>query len=276
MKRSMLTGIAFAALTVGPVLAADLRPAPRPVYTKAPVMAPVYSWTGLYVGLNGGYSWGRASTDFTITGVPVGSSSSNMDGWLGGGQIGYNWQTGQYVLGLEADIQATGQKGTFAFATPTVCPPPGVLVLPCATGNGSVEQKLPWFGTLRGRLGFTPTPTWLLYVTGGLAYGEVDTNVSFTNTVAFLGGPVVGATATSGSSSATKVGWVIGAGAEWAISGPWSAKLEYLYMDLGTVNTSFAVPAPFALVNTSSRITDNIVRVGINYRFGGGPVMAGY
>jgi outer membrane immunogenic protein len=274
MKRFMLTAIAFAALTAAPALAADLKPAPR-VYTKAPVMAPVFSWTGFYIGLNGGYSWGRASDDFTIIGVPVTSSTPSMNGWLGGGQIGYNWQTGTYVFGLEADIQATGQKGTFDFATGTVCPPPGAAALPCATGAGSLEQKLPWFGTFRGRLGFTPTPTWLLYVTGGLAYGEVDTNATFVNTVAFLGGPVVGATAVSASSNTTRTGWVIGAGAEWAIYGPWSAKFEYLYMDLGTVNSGFAVPAPFTLVNTSSRITDNIVRVGINYRFGGA-MMGGY
>ena len=99
---------------------------------------------------------------------------------------------------------------------------------------------------------------------------------TFTSAVAFLGGPVIASTSTAGSTNTTKTGWVFGGGAEWAISGPWSAKLEYLYMDLGTVNTSFAGPAPFTLVNTSSRITDNIVRVGVNYRFSGGPSVAGY
>jgi outer membrane immunogenic protein len=267
MKRLMFTGGALVALALGSANAADLTP--RPMLTKAPIMVPVHSWTGFYIGLNGGYSFGHASTDFTITGVPAGSSSADMNGWLGGGQIGYNWQTGSMVLGLEADIQATGQKGTFDFGTPTVCPPPGVAVLPCSTGSGSVEQKLSWFGTLRGRIGITPASTWLLYVTGGLAYGEVDTNATFTNTVAFLGGPVVGSTITSASTNTTRAGWVVGAGAEWAISGPWSAKLEYLYMDLGTVNTSFAGPGVFTLVNTSSHITDNIVRVGVNYRIGG-------
>ncbi len=106
-------------------------------------------------------------------------------------------------------------------------------------------------------------------MTGGLAYGEVETNATFTNTVAFLGGPVVGSTTTALSSNTTKAGWVIGAGAEWAIYGPWSAKLEYLYMDLGTVSSSFVATGPFTLINTSSRITDNIVRLGVNYRVGG-------
>jgi outer membrane immunogenic protein len=274
MKRLTLTGIALVSLAVGPAMAADLR---TPVYTKAPVMAPIFSWTGFYIGLNGGYSWGRSNTDFTITGVPAGSVSQDMNGWLGGGQIGYNWQSGTFVFGLEADIQATGQKGTFNFATATSCPIINIAVLPCLTGSGGIEQKLPWFGTLRGRLGVTPAPTWLLYVTGGLAYGEVDTNATFTaTTTAFLGGPVISSVSTTASSNTTNVGWVIGAGAEWAISGPWSAKLEYLYMDLGTVTTSFAGPGPFTLMTTSSRITDNIVRVGVNYRFGGSPVVARY
>jgi len=276
MKRLMLTGFALVSLVVGPAKAADLKPAPAPVYTKAPVMAPVFSWTGFYIGLNGGYSWGRTSSDFRITdtiagvtGVTAGSASRNINGWLGGGQIGYNWQTGTWVLGIETDIQGTGQKGTVSFATPTICPV-GVFIapVPCSTGSGSVEQKLPWFGTLRGRVGFTPAATWLLYATGGLAYGEIDTNATFTSASAVPGGPVT-LTSTSASSNTTRVGWTAGAGVEWAFYGPWSAKLEYLFMDLGKVNTSFAGPGPFTLMTTSSRITDNIVRAGINYRFGG-------
>jgi outer membrane immunogenic protein len=268
MKRFRLVGLALVSLAVGPVKAADLRPAP--VYTKAPVMAPVYNWTGFYVGLNGGYSWGRANTDFTILGVTPGSVSQNLNGWLGGGQAGYNWQVGgTWVFGIEADIQATGQKGTFSLATPTICPVATVAPLPCTTGSGSVEQKLPWFGTLRGRLGITPLPTWLLYATGGLAYGEVDTNATFTAAVGPLGGAVTSTTASTNSNS-TRVGWTVGAGAEWAIFGPWSVKAEYLYMNLGTLTTNFAGPAPFTLLTTSSRVTDNIGRVGVNYRFGVG------
>jgi outer membrane immunogenic protein len=266
MKRLMLTGIALVSLAVGPVNAADLRP--PPMYTKAPVMA-AYNWTGFYIGLNGGYSWGQSRTDFTITGVTAGSVSQNMNGWVGGGQIGYNWQAGTWVYGLEADIQATGQKGTFNLSTPAICPINTIAVLPCSTGNGSVEQKLPWFGTLRGRLGVTPTANWLLYATGGLAYGEVDTNATFTAAVAFPGGPVIASTSTSANSSTTRVGWVVGAGAEWAISGPWTAKVEYLYVDLGSVSTSFTGPGPFTLLTTSSHVTDSVARVGVNYRIGG-------
>jgi outer membrane immunogenic protein len=122
---------------------------------------------------------------------------------------------------------------------------------------------------VRGRLGVTPSANWLLYATGGLAYGEVDTNANFTASSAFLGGPVISAVSAAANSNTTRLGWVIGGGAEWSISGPWTAKVEYLYMDLGTVNTSFAGPGAFTLVTTSSRIIDNIARVGVNYRIGG-------
>ena len=267
MKRLLLGNVALLALTIGPATAADLKP--RPMYTKAPVAAPVYSWTGFYLGLNGGYSWGRSSTDFTVTGGTVGSVSRDLNGGLGGGQIGYNWQVQTFVFGVELDIQGTGQKGTFNFDTPTVCPTIAIAVLPCVTGNGSVEQKLPWFITLRGRLGVTPAANWLLYVTGGFANGNVETNATFTATTAFAGGPVIASASTAASTNATKTGWVVGGGAEWAISGPWTAKVEYLYMDLGTFNNSFGGPGPFTLVTTSSRITDNILRAGVNYRFGG-------
>ncbi|HEY6256994.1 MAG TPA: outer membrane protein [Xanthobacteraceae bacterium] len=275
MNRLMLTGIALASLAVVPAMAADLTK-PAPIYTKAPVMAPPYSWTGFYIGLNGGYSWGRSGTDFLITGVPAGSTAQNMDGWLGGGQIGYNWQSGTWLLGVEADIQATGQNGTLNLTTPTSCPVAIGVILPCTTGSASIEQKLPWFGTLRARVGVTPSASWLLYVTGGLAFGEVDTTATFTSATAFAGGLVLASTTTAANSNTTKAGWVIGGGVEWTISGPWTAKLEYLYMDLGTVSTSFAGPAPFTLVATNSRITDNILRVGVNYRFGGSPVVARY
>jgi outer membrane immunogenic protein len=266
MKKLWLGNVALLALAIAPATAADLKP--RPMLTKAPVMAPIYNWSGFYLGLNGGYSWGRSSTDFTVTGVTVGSVSQDLNGWLGGGQIGYNWQVQTFVIGVEADIQATGQKGTFDFATPTVCPTITIRPLPCVTGNGSVEQKLPWFGTLRARLGVTPAPTWLLYATGGLAYGEVETNATFTAATAFPGGPVIASVSTAANSNTTRVGWTIGAGAEWAISGPWTAKLEYLFMDLGTVNNSFTGLGPFTLVSTSSRVTDNVFRAGVNYRFG--------
>jgi outer membrane immunogenic protein len=271
MKAFVFAGFALGALGVAPAMAADML-----VKGPVPALTSAFNWNGFYVGINGGYSRGRSSTDFTITGVPDVSASQNMNGWLGGAQIGYNWQSAAWVVGIETDIQATGQTGTFDFTTPTVCPSPGAFALPCATGTGNVEQKLPWFGTFRGRLGVTPSDRWLLYVTGGLAYGEVLTNATISQATAFSGGPVIATASTSNNPGATSYGWVIGGGAEWAIVGPWTARLEYIFMDFATVSNSFAGPAPFTLVNTSSRITDSIVRIGLNYGLGGTPMITKY
>jgi outer membrane immunogenic protein len=284
MKKFLLGSAGLAALVLGaPAFAADL-PVKAPVY-KAPVVV-AYDWTGFYVGLNGGYSWGRSATDFSIAGVTVLSTSQDLRGWVFGGQAGYNWQFNRnWLFGVEGDIQATGQKGTVGLPTGTIgpiCPGPGALVLPCTTTvtTGTFEQKLPWFGTARARFGVLPSDHVLLYVTGGLAFGEVETTATAntTTTTAFLpNGPIVGTTTASAIASAntTRGGWTVGGGVEWVISGPWTAKLEYLHVDLGTVNNTFAAFGGFGSVTTSSRVTDDIARVGVNYRFGG-PVVARY
>jgi outer membrane immunogenic protein len=279
MKKLLLGGATLAALTLGgAAMAADL---PAPVY-KAPVVAPpIYDWTGFYIGVNGGYSWGRSETDFNFVGFPLFSTSENLNGWVFGGQAGYNWQFNRnWLFGVEADIDATGQKGSLIAGvgpTCTVNTIPGALsVTTCTSTAATFEQKLPWLGTGRLRFGFLPTDHWLLYVTGGVAFGEVETDAALTTTTAVttpLGTTVTAATAST-SSNVTRVGWTVGAGTEWVVSGPWTAKLEYLYVDLGTVNNAYTVGGvPFLTAN--SRVTDNIVRVGLNYRFGG-PVVARY
>jgi outer membrane immunogenic protein len=240
---------------------------------KAPPRAPVagYNWTGFYVGANGGYSWGKASSSFTAGGGPAPfSSSQNMDGWLGGGQIGYNWQApnSSWILGLEADIQGTGQRGTFTSPAVVTPPPPGVLVLPTTTSIGSLTEKLPWFGTVRARLGFTPAAQWMLYVTGGLAYGEVKSTGGVLVSTGFPGAPPIFTGASSATITNDRAGWTVGGGAEWALSGAWSAKVEYLYMDFGTIANTFAAPAPVPTIGASTHVTDNIFRVGLNYHFG--------
>jgi outer membrane immunogenic protein len=266
MKR-MLIGIAAAAsLAATAALAADL-PVKAPVYTKAPVyVEPVFDWTGFYVGGNLGYSWGQSRDTSTLTDAAgivllTTSDKSSLDGIVGGGQIGYNWQMRNWVFGLEADIQGTGEKGSRAFVFD-----PGLnlniqgrRLTPIPF---TLEQKIDWFGTVRGRIGVLAAPKVLLYVTGGLAYGEVDSNETvFVTPVTF-------------SSSNTHVGYTLGAGIEGVISGNWTARLEYLYVDLGTVNGSFTLPTT-NISSYSSRITDNILRVGIDYKFGG-PVVAKY
>ena len=267
-------------------LAADL---PVRTYTKAPVYVdPGYDWTGFYVGLNGGYSWGNASNTFTAGILPVTFASQSMDGWVFGGQAGYNWQFNKsWVFGIEGDIDATGQDGTATLdpsTTVAVFVPPfsarlNPTVTTTTTTTGTLEEKLPWLATLRGRIGVLPTDRVLLYVTGGLAVGEVKStsSVTTTTTTALSFGTPPGPTSVSAlaGASSTQAGWTIGAGIEGAIGGSWTAKLEYLYVDLGTVNNTFVGVAPFAPLTTSAHVTDNILRAGINYRFGG-PVVAKY
>jgi outer membrane immunogenic protein len=276
-----------AIVSSGAAGAADL---PVRTYTKAPVIVdPIYNWTGFYVGANLGWSFGRSRTDVTIAGAPFVSTSQRMDGILGGLQAGYNWQSGRAVFGLETDIQATAQKGSSSLVdfipgtpgTPAIpcilfdppapaCAPGSVPIpatpgTPAITGIATYQNKLPWFGTFRGRLGFTPADRWLVYATGGLAYGEVSTSETLN-----VNGAIV-----AFSTDRTKLGWTVGGGVEAALWGNWTGKLEYLYIDFGTVNNTLIGIAPITPIVTSSHVTDQIVRVGLNYRFGG-PVVARY
>jgi outer membrane immunogenic protein len=242
--------------------AADL---PARTYTKAPAyIDPGYSWTGFYVGGNIGYSWGRSSDTSTLTNAAgtvllTTSDKTNLDGIVGGGQIGYNWQMQSWVWGLEADIQGTGEKGTrtFAFA------PLINGIRPVTPVAFALTQKIDWFGTVRGRVGILATPKVLFYATGGLAYGEINSSETIAT-------PVPSAF----SASNTNVGWTVGAGVEGVIGGNWTAKLEYLYIDLRTVSGSFTLPGT-DVSYYNSRIIDNVLRVGVNYKFGG-PVVARY
>jgi outer membrane immunogenic protein len=248
----------------------------------APVMAPVWNWTGFYIGINGGYSWGRSSRDLNffnpLNGVIIATGTGggrDMNGGLFGGQIGYNWQASNWVFGVETDAQWTGQKGS----TTVLCPVVGCFPTAVPAGTGvaaTLTDKLEWFGTFRGRLGVTVTPSVLLYATGGAAYGSLKTDLGLSGFTA-AGVPVVA----GGSTSSTKFGWTVGAGIEAMFSPNWSAKIEYLYMDLGSISNSVVLPTAggFPLgANVTSRVTDNIIRAGINYHFsaGPGPVVARY
>jgi outer membrane immunogenic protein len=263
-----LGAVAFCAFaSIGQAIAADIP-------LKAPPPPPWYDWTGFYVGLNGGYSWGRSATNFsgtTLAGTVITpfSSSESMDGWLGGGQIGYNWQFNRnWLLGAEADIQATGQRGSDPL--PTVLSLNGGLLnalVTSSTTTATLAQKLPWFGTARLRLGIEPSDHWLIYATGGLAFGEVDSTLTASTTTVTPAG--TGTTAATSSVNATRAGWTVGGGAEWLLTPAWSAKAEYLYMDFGTVSAVFSPGlVGYSTLNTSSHITDNIARVGIDYHFG--------
>ena len=248
MKRIMFI-VAAAASLATPALAADLPvKAPPALVVAAPL------WTGFYAGLNLGYSWGKAESNTTLNGAPIFSDSLNVNGVIGGGQIGYNWQTGNVVLGLEADIQGSGQKGdktsSFSFVVPGV----GTIL-----ETAAYEAKLTYLGTVRGRLGYA-FDSWLLYVTGGWAYGHETLNGSAN--VGVLNGP--SATAAFNYST-NRSGWTIGGGVEMALNRNWSWKAEYLYVDLGDWNIT-AASALGTSVQTV-KFTDNIFRLGVNYRF---------
>jgi outer membrane immunogenic protein len=273
MKRLVLSAALLAALASS-ATAADMPVKARPV-----AIDPPYSWTGFYVGGNIGYSWGNADVTASffnnVTGALLaqGTGSFDMDGLIGGLQAGYNWQTGPWVLGIEADIQASGEKGSIGFGCPgPICSPAQTAIpLAAAPVTGGISHHLDWFGTLRLRAGYTVTPRILAYVTGGLAYGHFDTDGVLTGFNAFGV-----ATSTTFSGSTWQAGWTIGGGIEAHVTGNWTAKVEYLYMDFGSISHSAVVlNAPPNRVVFDTDITDHVLRVGLNYKFGG-PVVARY
>ena len=217
MKKILLASVGVLALGLAAASAADLPRRPMPA--KAPYVPPpaVFSWTGPYIGINGGYGFGRS--DFSD---PFGTGSFDVTGGVVGGTIGYNYQMGQFVLGLEGDGDWSNLRGS------------------AACGGTSCELRNNWLATARGRLGYA----WgrvMPYITGGATFGNIKTSI-----------------AGVGNSDDTKVGWTFGGGLEANIVGPWSAKLEYLYVDLGRSGSVLGSDAPFHT---------NIVRAGINYHF---------
>jgi outer membrane immunogenic protein len=227
MKRLLLSMAAIASLVVASevAVAADLarRPAPPAVAVKAPPL-PIFDWSGFYVGVHGGYGWGDAS----ITYPGFASTGFNANGWLVGGLVGVNYQVGQTVFGLEADINKTDMNGGGA-----------CVVGPCDVSNS-------WLSTGRVRLGYA-VDRFMPYVTGGVAYGEVKANV-----------PGVG------GASDRRVGWTAGVGAEYAFTPNLSWKTEYLFVDLGKFDCglSCGIGSP-----TDVKFDAHIVRTGINLKF---------
>jgi outer membrane immunogenic protein len=232
MKRILLAA-ALALAAGGQALAADLpQPAPPPprapaTYVPAPV--PVFSWTGIYVGINGGYAFGDSNwTD------PILGSTGNFttSGWLAGGTIGGNYQWGQFVLGIEGDGDWTNLTGTTNSAA-------GSCGVGCTTQSD-------WLATVRGRAGYA-FDRFLVYGTGGGAFGNLQA-----------------AAGVLPFSSSTQTGWTAGGGVEFAFTPNLTAKVEYLYVDLGSQACPFASCAGTA---TSVSLTENVVRAGINYKF---------
>jgi outer membrane immunogenic protein len=266
------------ALFAGSAMAADLpsRKA-EPVYVPPP---PAFTWTGLYGGVNIGYGFGNGDQDQgalagsfatynaaglqngTVGGFTGWGIQNNIQGVLGGGQAGYNYQFNPWlVLGLEADIQAADLH------TQTNA----------VTGDGNrtytlfQNKAVDWFGTLRGRIGFTPLiPNLLIYGTGGFAYGQVVHNFGV-NAYDVAGNAVLGQYALYDD---TKFGWTAGGGVEWSPTGfpAWSVKVEYLYTDLGATNLNgvalWSVPGSSTFAyNHNSETRFHTVRAGLNWHF---------
>jgi outer membrane immunogenic protein len=226
MRRVLIsaTSIAVLALAAQAASAADLpRRSEMPV--KAPIIAPYYNWTGFYVGINGGGAWGRSSFDF------FGASTGNFNtsGGLVGGTAGYNYQMGQFVLGVEGDIDWANVKGS----------------APCVIGVFSCQTQNDWLGTARVRAGYAIDRI-MPYVTGGLAVGDIKANTLI------------------GSQSDTKAGWTVGGGIEFALVGNLTAKVEYLHVDLGTLGCTTACGF---VGNTNVKFNEEVVRGGLNFRF---------
>lgn len=229
MKRLTLMGCAglLAVAMASPSFAADM---PRPAY-KAPLYVAPFSWSGFYVGINGGYGWGTSSWTDPVSGGTTGDFDVN--GALAGGTLGYNLQTGSWVWGLEADLDYSWIKG--ADTTTTHCVPLG-----CQT-------SLPWLATGRARIGYA-WDRWLPFITAGAAYGDIKMTPPKPSGI---------------SEEQWKLGWTAGVGVEYAFMGSWSAKIEYLYVDLGTATCSAATCNNDIDVGFKT----NIVRAGLNYRF---------
>lgn len=289
IKKSLFAAAAIAALSAGSAFAADLPSRKEPILLPPP---PPPLWTGFYVGLNAGYTWSDSSTttttatpgqrvfhaaqgDAALLGLLAGVPASN-DGFIGGGQIGYNWQFGNsFVAGLEADIQGIARGNNNANSVVTAVPDgAGFSVL---TAH-SASRSLDYLGTVRGRLGWLATPTLLVYGTGGLAYGGVNSSVAYAQASTHPGlvGDLPSLWSSAASFSDTRVGWTAGGGVEWLFLPNWSAKVEYLYYDLGSVSTTTLVhaadlivpPTAFSNVTQSTtRFNGHVVRAGLNYHF---------
>ena len=292
MLRLALLASAGAVALGGVAFAADLPPqAPPP-----PPAPALYDWTGVYAGINAGGHWRNSTMQFATTdsatpdvgggygavqanGVIPTTGVSKVSGFIGGGQIGYNYQLNNFVLGLEADIDGATGRGSSSVVLSS-----DIFIFPQATQS---SQSLDWLGTLRGRFGWTPVDRLLIYATGGLAFGQSTASFSEYNVVA---APPVAVYL----SNHRNVGWTVGGGLEYALPGEfsnWSIKVEYLYYDLGYstgttyYSNQYQDPATGNFFPESSSLSGkvqhngNIVRAGLNYKFNFGapaPVVAKY
>jgi outer membrane immunogenic protein len=262
MKKYLLAGVSAVALAAAHT--AHAQPASMP------------SWAGWYVGGNAGYSFANVDTTFNNTNGFGGRCTDfegvcapghhRADGFIGGGQVGYNWVLPYAVYGIEADFQGSGEKGSITTWS-TDCEGPSGNTGHCGIGQ---SNKIQWFGTVRGRFGWLITPTIMPYVTAGLAYGQVKTSG-----MASVAAPACtsGTCSFSWSQSAVNAGFAGGVGVEAFLPGStnWTWKVEYLWINLGSVSGSGTNPIFGGTYNYSATFTDNIFRAGINWHAPAGP-----
>jgi outer membrane immunogenic protein len=229
--------------------AADL--GAKPVY-KAPPVAVMYNWSGFYVGGHVGGGWEQADATLMVQPVaafPPGTVfKTRSSGVLAGGQMGVNWQTANWVFGLEGDFSWTNADGSNTNASPLI---PGLSL------TGTVNYS--WFATATGRVGYAWN-NWLGYVKGGAAFTDIDLGGRVT-----VGGVLAN---TVNALSDTRTGWTVGVGIENGFAGNWSWKLEYNYMDFGTQSYNLTATPPAGITTVNHDLTVQAVKFGVNYRFG--------
>jgi outer membrane immunogenic protein len=288
--RTSLGLVGATLLLAGPALAADL--SKPPVY-KAPPLVPVLSWDGWYIGGNAGYLFNQNNNDVittstntfafpgsggpqlatAITDLSNFSAPAGKNGFIAGGQIGYNKQLApMWVAGIEADIQGVSANGSSTAASSQ-----GVLGFPVTlTQTATVSKDVDYLGTVRGRLGFLVTPSLLFYGTGGLAYGGVKASTAIAQAVTGPNALLPPAWTAAGALSDTRIGWSAGGGVEWLFVPGWSAKVEYLHYDLGSATygvgslvSNAVVASPFTTntVQSNTKFTGDFVRAGVNFHF---------
>lgn len=254
-RKFLLASVGAIALTGTAAFAADLPSrAPPPVYMPPP---PIFTWTGIYIGGQVGYAWGTGAHQFNgfnpffvPGGVALNTSvGGTPNGVIGGGNVGFNYQINQWVIGLEGSVDGTSLSNT------------GVAVFPDGS-TVSARTNADIQGSIRGRLGVAWDRA-LIYATGGVAFGGFNTNVSL-NGFDAAGVPFFA----SSNRSNTRIGWTVGGGIQYAVTNNWSVRAEYRFTDFGSVRNGIftALPAGFVL-DGSRRIQQNQVQAGFDYKF---------
>lgn len=250
-----------AALAISVILSSSTAYAADAIATyvpePAPVVADTFSWTGGYIGVNAGYAWGKFKHNVQakqivgkdwLPGTPESEKNyeivdeatytASPSGFVGGVQVGYNWQFDQFVVGVETDFQGGSLKDSVSGGT--------------APYTFKAETKIDWFGTVRARIGYTPVERLMVYATGGLAYAHVKSHMNYAGF--------------ESSVSKTKTGYTVGGGAEYAFDNNWSLKTEYLYTDLGKIDALEVIRKRDAY-SAETKVNFHTVRVGLNYKF---------